>query len=602
MSWKNPVPVTSQVWPLVIIGRGSSAAYYITSVDLGVYKDVLAIGEDDPWAGARGHAGNESDPTLKINHPLHLIDHFSKTIPGFETGLVDRLAWAQKNAHVFEDCNVQIEKAKVTLVSESLFPSALTVEKQVGVSGYRIDLEGKDPIYAYKVVMAAGGGGHRVPPELTQAKKQWPLQVLDLDEFARFDENKFQSTTRIVVIGPNAAIDAVNKSLNYRCQIEWLVSVGRDGKPISPPALATQPDMLKAIDKPWKYNLNIYHYSKFTAPTQAGNRLQVGGVLEDKKTTFTTAGDYIVYGLGGTDSTVNLMSTGIQHKLKPILDRAQALGGGKNVPILGYEAEGTGLMSGVEVVGALSAQVGRMISNRSDAIKKQIEEVRKDKVIFEAITTGFPTSPFLRKDVDFLAKQPRPALHKQMNTELTFAVKRNPSVGDLKERLEQLGNLILAYHTSVHFDKEYDTRNFQKLLNGVVSQLPKGTVADSGQLTSIRSALGAYATMQGTLPAYAPKQQFTSPGPPKNKDDKTFVPVTTTAGSANFNADNATVLQIFICATYPNIPPKQANDFLDRVLSERRESDTGFTDQQVTGFKKELDLLNLKGLTASLSK
>jgi len=38
------LPVTSKNWPLVIVGRGSAAASYVTTVDLGIYKNVLAIG------------------------------------------------------------------------------------------------------------------------------------------------------------------------------------------------------------------------------------------------------------------------------------------------------------------------------------------------------------------------------------------------------------------------------------------------------------------------------------------------------------------------------------------------------------------------------
>ena len=121
------------------------------------YESILIVGEDDPWLGKRGHDGDASDATLKINHPLHLLAHSSDTIEGYSRALVDRVEWAQKNAAVLARSQGEIRKATVVDVSKSILPGA------DGVWGFKIDLKDQQPVYGYKVVVYAGTGGHRLP-------------------------------------------------------------------------------------------------------------------------------------------------------------------------------------------------------------------------------------------------------------------------------------------------------------------------------------------------------------------------------------------------------------------------------------------------------
>ncbi|MFM8324706.1 MAG: hypothetical protein ACKN9U_07590, partial [Pirellulaceae bacterium] len=67
---------------MVIVGSGSSAAFYASTLNLDDYDAILAIGDGDAWSAAvRGHHGDADDPTRFINHPLYLISHFRKHLP-----------------------------------------------------------------------------------------------------------------------------------------------------------------------------------------------------------------------------------------------------------------------------------------------------------------------------------------------------------------------------------------------------------------------------------------------------------------------------------------------------------------------------------------
>jgi hypothetical protein len=506
--------VSDRIWPLAIVGRGSTAAYYLTSIDPTPYAAILAVGEDDAWAGKRGYAGNATDPTLRINHPLHLIAHFKETIPGFSTRLVDRREWAGMNKAVLEGCRVRIHQATVTNITEVEIPLLVGIEGDLGPFGFQIDLKGPDGstdvAYAYKVVVCAGTGGHRVPQPLAAARKNFASQVLDLDEFAGLGPDQLDAQIRVVVVGGNAAIDAVHKALNYHCKIDWLIDAQQ---PWPPPMLKTQPNMLKAWDNkdlpahhPNSPRLTVHRYDSFKYLDVSGRMLRLQVMPTGSTIAQYAMGNYIAYGVGPDGASTGMIGKAIQAKLKPILDRTRAttsdpLNPPPRLPvkpeaILGYEAEGTGLRTGFEVFGAMSGQIGRAINGANDrlgVLAAQIEEYRRIYQVYMMITNaGFPkgAKPFFARSPAYLATLPRPALHAQLQMELKYLT----TVYHTKIArpvLEVLANQILAYHTAATYkslgdaNDPYALKNFKDLLDRVTTNLPKGAVGDHGQLTSI---------------------------------------------------------------------------------------------------------------------
>ena len=71
--------------------------------------------------------------------------------------------------------------------------------------------------------------------------------------------------------------------------------------------------------------------------------------------------------------------------------------------------------------------------------------------------------------------------------------------------------------------------------------------------------------MRGPSAKYTPRQEVPDGGITTAVDWTTG---RTTAGTADFNTDNATVLQIYICASYPCIEPSEANKLMDEVMHE----------------------------------
>jgi hypothetical protein len=616
--------ISDRIWPLAIVGRGSTAAYYLCHIDLADYAGILAVGEDDAWAGKRGYSGNATDPTLKINQPLHLLAHLSETIPEYSTELVDRLDWARRNEDVLRRCTMAIHQATVTKISEAPLPANLVPDGGPGLFGFKIDMawSGANPtpsVYAYKVVVCAGTGGHRVPDPLKVARKSFPKQVLDLDEFAKLSGRELNPQTRVIVIGANAAIDAVHKALNYGCKIDWLIELAA---PTKPAMLATQPLMLEAWNDAQKaqyspnlyrqtHRLTVYRYSKYEfrhGPGESTSAMLLLRVtFRDGATTGNAMGNYIAYGIGPDGASTGMIANAIQAKLKPISDSTRALNSDPRKPatILGYEAEGTGLRTGLEVFGAMSGAIGREIDSSKDrmtVLEKQINEYRKTYRIFDAVqNAGFAFKPFFLRSLKDLAKEPRSGLHARLQSELKRIVDANSGEPRLRSALEALANQILAYHTAAAYralgDRDPNSlKNFRNLLNQVATNLPQGAVGDHGQLTSINAALGAYATMRGNLPKYMPQQQYDMRGPQKKGAELDFVEVKTVQGNINYNLDNAQNLAIYICVTFPNIPPHEANDFVDEVMRKRHASNIGFTDAEALKFKERLWSMELNAL------
>lgn len=576
--------IDKRIWPLVIVGKGSAAAFYASTIDFrheDAPKAVLAIGDGDAWSAAvRGHHGDRDDPTRFINHPMYLITHFQATLPEFSAAKVDRLEWAKQNSRVLEHSGVQLYTGLVKLVSEvSQFPHDLLAEDGQKMTGYKIELQDSTEVaYAYKVVMASGAGGHRAPDEgnISKAQKAYPKKFLDLDAFAKLTARDLQSKT-VFVYGPNAAIDAVQKALHYKCKIRWLMKTDQR----DPPVLATQPQVSKALEE----GDIVTRYKQFEVQLErsAGNLI---GVKVDGK---YMSGDYFVYGMGQTGGPAKAIQTDIQSKLVPIYDKNRYLSD-KPGTILGYEALGTGLKNGFEVVGAMAPQVGRTASKDGKHIKQAVGEARTIQKLHDAIQVVAGTQKqklFLLRDVDDLAKESRIQLETQLRSEVKAVTARSPQTAGA---LETLVSLILHYH---------GVMNYRGLMGQQTDHMPKGAVADAGQLTAIGEAMAA---KHAHVPKYVGTQTYTGKEEVKGmrgaglKDEKLWADAPTTGGDVNYSKDNPTVIQIHLCLKYPYIPDKEMNDWVGGLMKKRHASGVGFPDNSV--FDAELKRMNEKGLAA----
>lgn len=427
--------------------------------------------------------------------------------------------------------------------------------------------------------MAAGAGEHRAPAEFTDVQKRYPKKVMNMDVFAKLGPTELNDRTRVVVFGPNAAIDCIQKGAHYRCKMIWMINTTPDKLPI----LATQPLVRSWVDS----NLDkIFTYESFQFPMMASNDIRIQAT--NKKETRNFGADYVVYGLGQTGEPVKAIDIPIQATLKPIYDLNNYLGGGNNT-ILGYEAEGTTLQSGFEVIGALTAQVGRAIQgDRVKSLKEQISIIRNVEQFILAISNArFPVKkPFLLKDPDFLANQPYGPLKAQLQAEADWVSKSNTTNVGVAEGIQNIVSVLLAY---------YAAKNYAKLINQAAQDLPKGTVADGGQITTIKSAMAA---KHSTVPKYLPSQNYTTPGltTASVKGEENWIPVKSNAGDVNFQTDNATMLQIGLCQMYPFIPDNKLNNWISQFMVKRHNTGIGFNTTQLTQLHLELKSLNNNAL------
>lgn len=244
---------------LALLGRGSSIAYYLTS--LGTTYDhqyTLIVGTEDPWKNKRGK-------DWFVNHPLAMIEPWSSKLPKSQFKTRDdeysehspeeifapRSEFAEKNEEAIEAAkiatNIKDSVKKVSRIqdldketlSKLLFNEFKTFDKErllkslkwrLGEGFNKNDFiietgEGKF-FAAKKVVMGTGGGSHAIPEHTKigkiddtrkesdqQQKKEDVVKnsVMDMDTFMRLPKTAIKDK-KVVVQGVNAGIDAVDRA------------------------------------------------------------------------------------------------------------------------------------------------------------------------------------------------------------------------------------------------------------------------------------------------------------------------------------------------------------------------------------------------------
>ena len=148
-----------------------------------------------------------------------------------------------------------------------------------------------------------------------------------------------------------------------------------------------------------------------------------------------------------------------------------------------------------------------------------------------------------------------------------------------QHNLETLVTLLLNYHA---------TQNYQSLLNQATQNMPKGAVADAGQLTSIGAAMGA---KHNHVPHYVGGQQYQVN---KKSEEGEWVSVINKPSKVNFSRDNATVLQIGLSLKYPFISDNDLNRWVENHMKNLHNSPVGFVDNKQ--FDSQLSQMNQDAL------
>ncbi len=564
-------------WHLAILGAGSAAAYYLNTLDRSRYPKIVVIGEDDPWAGRRGmNPANPKDPVNFINQSESMIGHFGPSAPATSDQLVPRADWAKANQQIIDQCSVDKIQGAVLRVSKA--KTAWLHDRDRAVMNdaeycYAIEVKRKNftsTYYAPKVVVATGAGEHKAPDDrFPQLARRYPDLFMDMDTFARHPEMR-KPGKKIIVQGPNAAVDSVDTAAFNQCTVYWLTGT---------PAILATPHQTGARAVRSGQGGQIYALNRSVKdPAEIkvmGNKIQV-------KLADNTAleADHYVWGIGqDSQGAVKFLDSGLLNNLEPIYDVNQRFGDAHE-SVLGFQLEGTTASQGLEVVGALARQV---LLARKDGISHTY--LRDLERVIEGLKTKFAHwnqdladhgYDFLLEPVDELSKIPPRQLIRTICKLKGIVGMYSPTWNSY---FQALGALIVNWAIAKQFLDTSKGKVRDEDLNNALKILTPSTVG-SPQLGGIRAATSA---MSGFMPVYVANQ----PG-----------------GDANFSHDDQTVLRVFIAVNYPCVPEEDCQRIIAKMIEGRRSRDKkdpnkqvtpgnwGYQDGQIQQFRSELKLLN----------
>lgn len=295
--------VRTNEYDLVLVGAGSTAAYYLDTLGPAHNKyGTLVIGQDNPWSNERGFA------IPYINHTQRQIVLPSSNVTryGGNESFVDRKNFGQEMEQRVKNLAGRVVPDRVTRIERS---------PEKGEFPLKLTTQGSGVFYAKRVVFVAGSGGVRKP----RVDSQYKDAVIEMNTFIR-DKATQEAPGAIVVWGSNAAIDAVAAAIKHKWTVEKWLYGGEDPAWLPGTRYLSKPYNLKAVPV-YKYqDRNKIKIVDDSSPSK------VKIVDEDNGTQVAKGLRYVVYGLGSNDLLAEVLDKesmlGENTSLVPILDEA----------------------------------------------------------------------------------------------------------------------------------------------------------------------------------------------------------------------------------------------------------------------------------------
>jgi hypothetical protein len=587
-------------WDLIVVGRGSAAAYYLSTVDRTMFPNILVIGTPDPWAEERGYNNNDQNDTINfINHTWQMIEHLSDIFPDFDKDLVDRRRFAEANSKVIDSCSTQIFRAKVTNIEEilqSAAPEHLQVHHYGAVKIFKVSTDMAVAFYGKKIVVATGAGPHRVPDEVKGLVSD---KIMDMDMFGRL-AGTFPNPQKLTVfvLGPNAAIDSVETAKFQKFNVVWLV------KKSNKPAILATGHQIYALDA--KKN-DVVEYPDHDRGTKGFDVELVPGTPQQMKVKIKgeedMVGDLFVYGMGQNpkDATKGVVPDEFMSRLQPIYDIDQRFGAAHET-VLGLKLENTDWNTGFEVIGALATQVARGAKVQHTYKKElatRIEEVRAKVLPFLTGALVHRQTEILTMDLKEIEKMSPGMARGELKTARSWVEGRYPS---WKNHVNALTAMMLNYVTVAQY--------FAKKLNvedadlSAAARILTPSVIQGPQLGVIRSQATA---LNSAVPGYIGKQAGVfNKEPGKKPVCQGALTVTQSGGNhANFSGDDPQVLRLYIAVNFPYVSEEEAERFIKQVLQRRGDIEKlggyGYGPADSQRFEQELQSMNTRNCAALVS-
>lgn len=592
-------------WDLIVVGRGSAAAYYLSTVDRSMFPNILVIGYTDPWAEERGYNHTDSKDTINfINHTWQMIAQLSDIFPDFDKELVDRHKFAEANKKVIDGCATSIVTAKVTKIEEILHtaaPEHLQIPADSSAMIFKVSTNMGLQFYGKKIVVATGAGTHRVPEEVKGLNSD---KIMDMDTFGRKAGTFFNPQNMTVFIqGPNAAIDSVETAKFQKFNTVWLI------KKSNAPAILATGHQVYAIDA---LKNNKVEYPEHPRGTKGFEVELVPGAPQRIKVTIKgqapTLGDLFVYGMGQdpkdamgqnpNDPTEGVVPKDFLNRLQPIYDIDQRFGAAHET-VLGLKLENSDWNTGFEVIGALATQVARGSTKVAHTSKKElaarVTEVRAKILQFLNGALVRRQTEILSMKLEDLEKMSPGMARGELKMARSWVEGRYPS---WKNHINALTALMLNYVTVARYFadrpnvEDADLSAAARILTPSVIQGPQLGVIRS-QATALNSAVPGY--IGGQVAAYNDKGKCVGAHT-----------VTQAKGNhANFSADDPQVLRLFIAVNFPFVTEEEAQRFIGQVLLRRGDVNKlggyGYGPADSMKFEKELENMNARNRAPLIS-
>lgn len=579
----------AQVRDVVYIGVGASTAYSLavrnqetlgTLQASGVINDqpyagkVTVIGKSDAWEASVRGAGD-------INHQHELIDHWGTFAPGFDAKVASREDFAKQNAG-------QILQA-VQMGAEAIANSVKHVKRQADGT-FLLTLADNQEVKAKKVVVASGAGAHTAVdhasyhPDKPRTDAENSLlknnhislpeglrdKAMDLDTFMRktdFATLKEWEGKTVVVHGPNAGIDAVERAGKLGANVVWLSRTSDpvllDGNALEhAPRIAAEQDVIKASDTTitggddgrLKFEIETYKTDKENKVIKEDGKEVLGGPK------VTLSADVYVYALGQDGYSVDRKSGEVAvggflgdlvSSLEPQYDINQAFSDKPYETVLGFQVKndpgkGYAADTGLEVIGAAASTIAtkiphnyldKSLADLESAAQKDLGGEQAAKLL-QAVKSGD------QKAAKDLVKQ------------VVDAHSKNPLGLNAKDFIAH-GNILRHVQQSVERYFEADAffnpkpkagaeapakKEFANKELDATNRTQVASVLQAAQLGAVKASVGALGT---------------------------FIPGYVQNGEANFSTDNRTQLRVFIAQNFPNITDAQADSFINDVITMR---------------------------------
>ena len=162
------------IWDLIVLGRGSSARYYLTTVERQLFPNILVIGLEDPWAGERGYDhSNPDNPVNKINQTADMIESFDRPVPAFTKELVDRLTFANETRGIVDGIATKVVTGEVVDVDVSQDEIAVpkSIRDKMHMRVFTVTLKDGNEYSGKKVVSPPEPGQDASPATPTASRR-----------------------------------------------------------------------------------------------------------------------------------------------------------------------------------------------------------------------------------------------------------------------------------------------------------------------------------------------------------------------------------------------------------------------------------------------